>query len=210
MEQTPKKRSDDIRIVPCALVESLARGRQQTPDPRVRLQEIVLRSLRLRGRDFALGPRHELIVPCATDTLGFLIGADVPAGANDAPMTGRARCMFCFMENGDNITLSKEHLLSKPVAKAFGVDRSSPLLRTDSDLTEFDWRHLDGIKFGCVCTGCNNGWMNRLEPALGASPSGLEATKTSPSDQSSTSSCAGGRSNRTCCCASLMGCRTVR
>jgi hypothetical protein len=74
--------------------------------------------------------------------------------------------MFCYLESVDNITPSKEHLLSKPVARALGVDRTSPVLRTNSELTEFDWRHLDGIKFGCVCTGCNNGWMNRLEEAM--------------------------------------------
>jgi hypothetical protein len=75
--------------------------------------------------------------------------------------------MFCYRESLDNITPSKEHLLSKPVAAAFRIDRASPLLRTNSDLTDFDWRRLDGIKFGCVCTRCNNGWMNRLETAMG-------------------------------------------
>jgi hypothetical protein len=75
--------------------------------------------------------------------------------------------MFCFQESVDDITPSKEHLLSKPVATAFGIIRASPLLRTDSKLRNFDWRRLDGIKFGCGCHDCNTGWMNRLETAMG-------------------------------------------
>lgn len=79
-------------------------------------------------------------------------------------MTGRrVRCMFCYAETGDNIIPSKEHLISKPVAAAFGIDRSGSIFQSDADLQDPRWRPLNGISRKCVCTRCNNGWMNQLE-----------------------------------------------
>lgn len=75
----------------------------------------------------------------------------------------RIRCLFCYLETVDAITASHEHLLSKPVAKAFGIDRTSPVARMNSDMSEIKWRPLNGIKQRIVCTKCNNGWMNQLE-----------------------------------------------
>lgn len=72
--------------------------------------------------------------------------------------------MFCYMESVDSITASHEHLLSKPVAAAFGIDRTSPVARIDAaDKSKIRWRPINGIKQRVVCTKCNNGWMNRLE-----------------------------------------------
>jgi hypothetical protein len=51
----------------------------------------------------------------------------------------RARCAFCFMESADFPVLTREHLVSRPVAGAFGIDRSSPFLRTDSKLEGMRW-----------------------------------------------------------------------
>ena len=75
----------------------------------------------------------------------------------------RVRCMFCFAESGDNIVPSKEHLISRPVASAFGIDRTGEFLRTDPDMTDQRWRPLSGIAWKCVCRDCNSGWMNQLE-----------------------------------------------
>lgn len=95
--------------------------------------------------------------------------SDGPSGVSEGECTigavtgNRVRCMFCYMDTVDTITPSKEHLLSKPVAKAFGIDRDSPVLRTGSDLADQRWARLNGIQYCCVCTDCNNGWMNRME-----------------------------------------------
>jgi hypothetical protein len=61
---------------------------------------------------------------------------------------------------------SSEHLLSRPVATAFGIDRTAPVARVDGDVEHIRWAQLNGIKRRCVCTTCNNGWMNRLEDRM--------------------------------------------
>lgn len=85
----------------------------------------------------------------------------------------RVRCMFCYMDTGDAISASHEHLISKPVAAAFGIDRTAPVARMNSDGTDLRWRPINGIKRRVVCTDCNNGWMNRLEHRMGAIASWL-------------------------------------
>ncbi len=78
----------------------------------------------------------------------------------------RLRCLFCYEDSGDNIVASSEHLLSRPVANAFGIQRRSPVARFGADVDGLTWAQLDGIKRRCVCTTCNNGWMNRLEDQM--------------------------------------------
>jgi hypothetical protein len=92
----------------------------------------------------------------------------------------RVRCMFCYAETADAIKPSKEHLLSRPVASAFGVDRNSSLARMNADVTSVKWVHLNGIQYKCVCTKCNNGWMNELETRMGEVASWLGGDSDEP------------------------------
>ncbi len=78
----------------------------------------------------------------------------------------KRRCVFCFHESGDQVKLSREHLLSRPVASAFGIERESPVARIDWQDGKVLWARLNGIQQRCVCTECNNGWMNRLEHSM--------------------------------------------
>ena len=78
----------------------------------------------------------------------------------------RVRCLFCYLETQDAIEASYEHLLSRPVADAFSIDRNSPVARMSADLSNLRWSQLNGVKRKCVCTTCNNGWMNQLEHGM--------------------------------------------
>jgi hypothetical protein len=78
----------------------------------------------------------------------------------------RVRCLFCYLETRDAIEASHDHLLSRPVADAFGIDRGAPVARMNTDLSDLRWSQLNGIKRKCVCTSCNNGWMNQLEHGM--------------------------------------------
>ena len=91
----------------------------------------------------------------------------------------KLRCLFCYEESGDNIVASSEHLLSRPVARAFGIERQSPVARMGVQADTLTWAALGGIKRRCVCTSCNNGWMNRLEGRM----TGIAAWLTGPGDQ---------------------------
>lgn len=70
-------------------------------------------------------------------------------------------CAFCFADQR-SAPLSKEHLLSRPVAEAFGVDRGSQFARVGSD-GQINWTRLDALQVRLVCRSCNQGWMNQLE-----------------------------------------------
>lgn len=72
------------------------------------------------------------------------------------------RCYFCFAE-GDVPRLSKEHLLSQPVANAFGVDRSAHIGHVDPASGTVRLARLDDAAVRFVCERCNNTWMNDLE-----------------------------------------------
>jgi hypothetical protein len=77
------------------------------------------------------------------------------------------RCYCCFGD-GDVPRLTKEHLLSKPVASAFGVDRSAwfgQLGNTDDSVMV---SRLDDLAVRFVCERCNNTWMNALEHEMAA------------------------------------------
>lgn len=79
------------------------------------------------------------------------------------------KCHFCWDETGD-MPLTKEHLVSRPVATAFGIDRTgSSFARFDSsavesgDLSSVSWSGLETLSARIACASCNNGWMNNLE-----------------------------------------------
>jgi len=59
--------------------------------------------------------------------------------------------------------LSKEHLLSKPVAGAFGIDRSMSLAQFGTNRDEPVLVRLEDASVRLVCERCNNTWMNALE-----------------------------------------------
>jgi hypothetical protein len=75
------------------------------------------------------------------------------------------RCYFCFAE-GPVPKLSKEHLLSKPVAKAFGLDRSGSFAQWGDQDDPAVLNRLDDVVVRFVCEQCNNEWMNVLEHDL--------------------------------------------
>lgn len=77
------------------------------------------------------------------------------------------RCYFCFAE-GDVPRLSKEHLLSKPVAEAFGLDRSAAFGQLGSINDSVVLARLDDVAVKFVCERCNNTWMSALEHELAA------------------------------------------
>ncbi|MCW2848961.1 MAG: hypothetical protein JWR90_2935 [Marmoricola sp.] len=73
-------------------------------------------------------------------------------------------CMFCFAHRAGNIKRSSEHFLSRPVAKAFGIDRDQgEVYRFNADGSNASVVRLNGLKRRCVCRDCNSGWMNQLE-----------------------------------------------
>jgi hypothetical protein len=71
------------------------------------------------------------------------------------------KCYFCHSEG----RLSREHVLSEPVAKMLGIDRQLDLTGTlDSNLEllqgPFPW---SANQVHLPCASCNSGWMNALE-----------------------------------------------
>lgn len=71
-------------------------------------------------------------------------------------------CQFCFTE-GHVPKLSKEHLLSKPVANAFGIDRSTAFGHIGDSKNPIVLTRLSDASVRFVCEPCNNTWMNSLE-----------------------------------------------
>lgn len=63
--------------------------------------------------------------------------------------------------------LSREHLISKPVATAFGINRSRELT-TLKGLDIVRSASLDQLSVRLPCGNCNSGWMNDLETSMGA------------------------------------------
>src|SRR5215211_5988786 len=72
------------------------------------------------------------------------------------------RCFFCYAD-GEVPRLSKEHLLSRPVAEAFGLNRSDTFGRAGNDDSSVTISSLDTLAVKLVCERCNNGWMNTIE-----------------------------------------------
>jgi hypothetical protein len=89
-------------------------------------------------------------------------------------------CYFCFAE-GHVPRLSKEHLLSKPVAEAFGLDRSAAFGQLSSTDGSVVLAQLDDVAVRFACERCNNTWMNALEHEMAALAAWAE-----PPDQSLT------------------------
>jgi hypothetical protein len=94
--------------------------------------------------------------------------------------TTRTRCLFCFAENTELPKLTREHLMSRPVAVAFGIDRTAPLLRTDGDLTTFRWTTVNGVVRKGVCGRCNSGWMKDLEHRMTDVAEWMKGSPTEP------------------------------
>jgi hypothetical protein len=81
-------------------------------------------------------------------------------------------CHFCWDETSDP-QITREHLVSQPVANAFGIDRASrTFARFDAtavkagNLDGLTWHALDDLRVRIACDRCNNGWMNDLEGAM--------------------------------------------
>jgi hypothetical protein len=79
------------------------------------------------------------------------------------------KCHFCWDE-GTETALTKEHLLSDPVARAFRLQRPGmSFARFDrddvlrGDLDGVKWAGLESLAVRIACATCNNGWMNDLE-----------------------------------------------
>ena len=82
-----------------------------------------------------------------------------------------SKCWFCHRET----VLSREHLISEPIAAAFGIDRDDQLLadipeevRQPSDVDPNRVQPLSKQVVRAACEPCNNGWMSRLEVRAGA------------------------------------------
>lgn len=75
------------------------------------------------------------------------------------------RCFFCYSD-GEVPRLSKEHLISRPVAIAFGIDRGSSFGRAGNNDSSVSISRLDNIAVKVACDRCNNGWMNDLEQQM--------------------------------------------
>lgn len=90
-------------------------------------------------------------------------------------MTSRSmQCHFCWDERRDP-PITREHLVSAPLASGFGIDRASrTFARFDEaaigsgDLDGLTWHALDDLRVRVASDWCNNGWMNGLE--LGMKP----------------------------------------
>src|SRR6266511_2903537 len=77
------------------------------------------------------------------------------------------RCFFCYAE-GEVPRLSKEHLVSRPVARAFGLDRSAAFGRAGNSDSSVSISSLDTLAVKLACDRCNNGWMNKIEHRMAA------------------------------------------
>jgi hypothetical protein len=71
-------------------------------------------------------------------------------------------CLFC----GVAPPLTREHLISKPVASAFGIDRTGELSTLD-DMEIVRSAPLEQLAVRLPCGSCNSGWMNDLETGMG-------------------------------------------
>lgn len=72
-------------------------------------------------------------------------------------------CLFC----GQSPPLTREHLVSNPVASAFGIDRAGEL-STLEGVEIIRSVSLDQLSVRLPCGTCNSGWMNDLETGMAA------------------------------------------
>lgn len=75
-------------------------------------------------------------------------------------------CWFCHEE----VPLSREHLISNPIATCFGIDRDDQLLADIPEeitaVTDIDPNRVQPLskqQVRAACEPCNNGWMSKLE-----------------------------------------------
>lgn len=74
------------------------------------------------------------------------------------------KCPFCL---GDQ-RKSKEHLLSKPICNAVGMDRGMTVASLDRNTGDVGpLVPLDGRSVRLPCEDCNSGWMSKLETNAG-------------------------------------------
>lgn len=82
---------------------------------------------------------------------------------------GLCVCLFCFKDR----TPTLEHLISRPISDALGLDRRSPIAEASvpvsgsADPSSLRMVSLETMKVRAVCAGCNNGWMSSLECETG-------------------------------------------
>jgi hypothetical protein len=79
--------------------------------------------------------------------------------------TPQMRCFFCYAQ-GEVPRLTKEHLVSRPVAGAFGLDRSATFGRAGNSDSSVLILPLDALAVKLVCERCNSGWMNATEEGM--------------------------------------------
>lgn len=84
-------------------------------------------------------------------------------------LMGLKVCLFCFEERPPTL----EHLISKPISDAFGLDRRSLVAEASipgsgsPDPDSLRMVSLETMKVRAVCAVCNNGWMSSLEGDTG-------------------------------------------
>lgn len=84
------------------------------------------------------------------------------------------KCEFCWDEDRGE-PLTKEHLVSQPIADAFHIDRVGGQVARfdrgelgDGNLDSVTWCSLAELSVRLACARCNNGWMNDLEHEMAA------------------------------------------
>lgn len=81
-------------------------------------------------------------------------------------------CLFCGGRERDSP--SKEHLISQPVADAFGINRDNVIASIDgwkpgsSDFEVVRMTKISDLSVRLPCRSCNSGWMNDLEQGMSA------------------------------------------
>lgn len=100
-------------------------------------------------------------------------------------------CIFCWQER----PLTVEHLISKPISNALGIDRSSSIGEfapsTEGPGAEgVRFVALGDLKVRSACRECNNGWMATLEEAAAESfRSWLKHGRLPPGDEDALRRC---------------------
>lgn len=93
------------------------------------------------------------------------------SGSETSASRGQKECSFCL--GASQSVVNKEHLISRPIAEAFGFDRK------DIELLDVTVRRSGGVEIGkprlldqvsvrWVCESCNGGWMSTLEQQVGS------------------------------------------
>ena len=86
-------------------------------------------------------------------------------------MTGW-NCLFCCSVQGEPLSL--EHLVSQPVADAFGIDRSNSIASIDAETIDRGQPEIrrmvrmSELAVRLPCRACNSTWMNDLEHGMAA------------------------------------------